>query len=122
VDRTTTACRRKQRRHRIAPDTNARVEFAFPHPGGARHSLPLVDLSLSGFSFRMSPELSWLETGTMIPEVVIHLGGCTLQGELLLMHVTRREGICGALFYPATDTDLIKLKSLIAGIEAVQTA
>jgi hypothetical protein len=40
------------------------------------------------------------------------------------MHVTADPDsryVCGALFYPSTDTDLVKLKGVIAGMEAAGT-
>jgi hypothetical protein len=48
-----------------------------------------------------------------------------MRGEMLVMHVTPRtpeKRTIGALFYPAQDVDLTKWKSVVAGIEAVQTA
>ena len=38
----------------------------------------------------------------------------------MIMHVTPERSACGALLFPMTDHDLVKLKSIIAGIEAVQ--
>jgi len=42
-----------------------------------------------------------------------------------VIHLTSHEmhsTLCGALFYPASDDDLKLLRSIIAGIEAVQPA
>ena len=53
----------------------------------------------------------------------IRIGECLIRGDLVVMHLTAESEarqICGALLYPATDTDLVKLKSVIAGMEAVE--
>jgi hypothetical protein len=55
-----------------------------------------------------------------MPDAVIHLGGCEIRGELVVMHLTPQtptRTICGALFYAACDEDLIKLRSAVAGME-----
>jgi len=114
--------RRVVRRHAITNAEHARVGFHFPGPGGRRCELALTDISISGLSFRYRDEISPIESGTSLPAVTIRFGTCEIQGDLLVMHVTRQvagETVCGALFYPAKDADLLKLKSVIAGIEAV---
>jgi hypothetical protein len=117
---TTTKCRRRQRRHSIAAGAEARVEFHHPFPHGESCSARLVDLSVAGFSFAVPEQLSNLEVGTTVPQAVLRLGSCVMQGDMMIIHVTPERGICGALFYPTTDADLIKLRSVIAGIEAVK--
>ena len=114
--------RRVVRRHAIANADQARVVFSYPGPAGRRCELPLIDISVSGLSFRYRDEIQRLETGTSIPSVTVRFGACEIVGDLLVMHVTPLapgETVCGALFYPAKDADLVKLKSVIAGIEAV---
>ena len=84
--------------------------------------MPLTDISVSGLSFRLTDELPEMEGGTTLSSAVIRLGRCEIHGDLLVMHVTgvgSDETVAGALFYPAKDADLLKLKSAIAGIEAV---
>ena len=47
----------------------------------------------------------------------MRLSTCEIAGDILVIHVTDERGICGALFYPATDTDLLKLRSAVAALE-----
>jgi len=80
----------------------------------------LRDVSNAGLSFSI-PELPFeFEVGDTLNSVRLHVGRCEMRGDLLVMHITPESGVCGALFYPDTDTDIIKLRSLISGIEAVQ--
>jgi hypothetical protein len=121
---TVTHSRRVIRRYPISRSEEARLDLVWPGPGGRHFDLPLTDLSVSGLSFRFDgeEELGGLESGTTISTVVIRLGQCSIHGDLLVMHVTPRptgQTYCGALFYPATDADLLQLKSAIAGIAAV---
>lgn len=117
---TTTGCRRKQRRRPAAGSGTACVEIQYPQPGGRQHELALVDVSVSGLSFSFEEEFPGLESGTDLSDVVVRLGDCEIRGELVVMHVTARgddRWLCGALFYAATDTDLLKWRSAIAGME-----
>jgi len=118
---TMTACRRRHRRHRIASEQRAHVELDFPSTSVEGNRCPLLDVSVAGVSFVLSDQLVGVEVGTDIRDVVIRIGDCVLHGDLMVMHVTPGRRVCGALFYPTTDTDLLKLKSLIAGLEAAQT-
>ncbi len=123
---TMTKNRRRQRRHAIATDNVARVEFDYPTPNGKKYAVPLVNVSASGLSFALDEheELAALEEGTSLPKSIIRVGDCRIRGELLVMHVTtgsESRYVCGALFYPATDTDLVMLKSVIAGMEVAGT-
>jgi hypothetical protein len=120
-----TACRRTQRRFSISQAATAFVEFECPPSSGNWLKLPLVDISVSGVSFGIIDELDSIDSGTSIGPVKIHLGNCEMAGEFLIMHVTPEGSgrtICGALFYPASDDDLIKLKSVVAGIETAGAA
>ena len=123
---TTTKSRRSQTRYSVLADDRARVEFVYPAPNGATYSMPLTNLSASGLSFglREGDTSVALEEGASLPDAVIRIGNCAIKGELLVMHVTTGPDsryVCGALFYPATDTDLVKLKSAVAGMEVVGT-
>ena len=121
---TVSQTRRVARRYAISKSHQARLEFSYPGPGGKHYDLALIDLSVSGLSFRCGEELPGLDSGTTLSPVIIRLGKCDIHGDLLVMHVTSgppSETTCGALFYPAQDADLLKLKSAIAGIEAVAT-
>lgn len=119
-----TATRRHHQRYSIGRAEADYVEFEFPGVNGRSYRLPLVNISKSGISFALAghDELALLDPGTMIAEVVVRLGDCTICGDMVLMHLTpdaHSRGLCGALFYPSTDTDLIKLRSVIAGMEAL---
>lgn len=120
---TVSQSRRVARRYVISNADHARVVFNFPEPGGRRYEMAMIDISASGMSFRYGDDAPDLESGTTLQEAVLRLGRCEIRGELLVMHVTPHptgETVCGALFYPALDADLLKLKSAIAGIEAVK--
>lgn len=119
---TRTDCRRGPDRHPLPRADDRYVEVEHPKPGGRRYSFPLHDVSISGLSFVLNEEVPFVDEGTSLDGATVRVGGCTLRGDLLVMHVTPEMApgsVCGALFYPASDEDLIKLKSLIAGIEAV---
>lgn len=118
---TTAKNRRGQRRYSVSGTDEARVEFVFPAPHGRTFQLPLTNISSSGLSFRFDEnDLVGLEEGAALSDAVVRVGACTIRGELLVMHVTPATDsrqVCGALFYPSTDTDLVKLKSLVTGME-----
>ena len=121
---TTTRCRRATRRYSIPENGTAQVEFDHPAPHGCHYSFPVIDISVSGLSFACSEEISGLESGENLPAVTVRIGGCEMHGEILVMHMTSRSStsrVVGALFYPAQDADLVKWKSLLAGIEVLQT-
>ena len=115
---TMTKCRRRHRRHRFAPGADASVRFVYPQPNGADIDRPLVDISTAGFSFTWSDELAGLDDGASVEGATIHIGGCEIRGELTIMH-TADGTSCGALFHPATDEDLVRLKTIIAGMDSL---
>lgn len=119
---TATRCRRKTRRHTISGSADAWVELTFPVDGGPKHRLPLTDISVSGLSFAFEAELAGVEAGTDLHDVEVRLGECVVRGELVVMHVTQHSDtrrVCGALFYAAGDTDLIKWRSALSGMGLV---
>ncbi len=120
-----TKSRRGQRRYPVALGKLARVEFAHPGPNGRCYDLDVTNISSSGVSFSVeeTDELTGLEEGTSLSGVVIRIGECMIRGEMVVMHLTGdtdSRRICGALFYPATDNDLVQLKGLIAGMEVAE--
>jgi hypothetical protein len=121
---TKTDCRRSQHRFTLVDESAASVEFVFPAPTGRHYSLPLVNISVSGISFLLQPDRApgGLEIGEDLTDATITVAGCSMSGELVVMHITEEAGraICGALFYPAGDADLVKLKSVVAGMEAAR--
>ena len=119
-----TATRRKQQRHWIRRHGESCVEFKHPGPNGRPYRLPLVNVSIAGISFALDghDDLALIEPGTRVEGASIHIETCELRGDLVMMHITPgtdQRGMCGALFYPASDSDLIKLRSVIAGMEAL---
>lgn len=119
---TLTKNRRRQVRHRIHGGTEVRVEFNYPNPNGRPISLPVIDISAAGFSFALLEQLDGLDAGNSIAEVTLRIGKRELRGDLIVMHVSEDRGVCGALFYPATDEDLVRMQYVLAGIEAVHAA
>lgn len=118
---TSTRSRRRQTRHAVQRD--AQIEFEHPTPHGRAFRVPLINVSRSGVSFVLDEQLadSGLDSGTNLPGAILRMGDCMIYGDLLIMHVTpgpQSQKVCGALFYPKSDTDLIKLRSVIAGMEA----
>jgi hypothetical protein len=115
-----TAERRKNRRYQLLPSLEPTVEFTHPGPQGASYKLPVIDLSNSSFGFRISEELNELEAGTNLDGAVLHMGDIRIEGDLMVMHVTQGQAVCGVLFYPSSDEDLLKFRSLITGLRAGQ--
>jgi hypothetical protein len=121
---TVTRSRRRQRRYAVTDQKTTCLEFELPGRPGRPVRLPVTNLSASGVSFSLDDvaELGGLEEGTSVPGAVVRIGECIVRGDLLIMHVSpdaRGGSICGALLYPATETDLVKLKGVIAGMAAV---
>ncbi len=114
-----TTCRRGHRRFKIHESREAWVGFTYPQPNGKLRRFRLLDISVAGFSFDCDSLESPIEVGTTVHDTTIQVADCSMQGDLLIMHRNDEDGpgACGALFYPATDADLVKLKSLIAGLE-----
>ena len=116
---TRTDCRRGPARHPIPRAADRYVSFEHPRPGGRSYRFPLHDLSEGGLSFELTEELPLADEGASLDGVTVRLGNCEFRGDLLVMHLTpdmAPGSICGALFYPASDEDLVKMKGLIAGL------
>ena len=116
---TRSACRRRHRRHRFRDDGSSRLEFVYPQPNGAQRDVALLDISPSGFSFEVPDELLSLDQGSTVQGITLRFSNCELRGDMLVVHVTRERGVAGALFYPASDLDLVKLRTAVAALEAV---
>jgi hypothetical protein len=119
---TTVKNRRKQRRYSTL-GVDSWVELSV---GSSTERLKVLNLSASGLSFLVesAEQVPGLETGAPIDGLVLQIADCRIRGDILVMHVTTRADsryVCGALFYPATDTDLLKFRSLIVGMEAAGT-
>jgi hypothetical protein len=64
--------------------------------------------------------LSGITTSTNLVDVVIRFGGCEIEGELVVSHVTRESDervLCGGRFHPATGHDRLSMIKAIAGLE-----
>ena len=118
-----TTCRRKQRRHATLGANQISIELTWPQSSEKRHQFSLADVSISGLSFAFEAELHVIQSGPSISDAVMRLGDCEIRGDLVVMHVTpqsENRTVCGALFYAATDEDLVKWRAAMAGIEAVR--
>lgn len=110
----------RDRRFALLQSRNARVQFAYPANCERRRDQPLLDISVSGLSFGLEHELPLLARGAVIHGAVVCVGECAMTGKLLVKHVTRsaRQFVCGAVFYPASEIESVKLNGVIAGISA----
>jgi len=121
---TRTPSRRKQHRYDVSGAGIAFVELTHPQPAGRPLRLPLCDIGVSGVRFSFTEELAGVDVGTTFAPVTICIGECRMLGELVIMHLTPVSDAvthAGALFYPASDEELIRLKGVIAGLDAAQS-
>ncbi len=100
------------------------VEFDYPQPTGKRRRLSLIDLSTAGLCFALPfYGLSGIELSTHLIDVVVRVGSCEIEGELLVSHVTRESDeriLCGGRFYPATESDRLQMIKAMAALESLQ--
>ena len=118
------ACRRKNPRFPLSPALQGTIEFGFPDRDGARCTMALLDLSRGGISFVLRHELPGLEVGESIDGARLSLGERVVNGDFLVMHLTpdATEGaVCGALFFPSEDADILTLRAVLATLEAEAT-
>lgn len=116
---TKTPCSRRDERHHLSPALKARVEFDYP--SGKRWRLELVDLSVAGLAFALDQGHPKMECGSHLSEVQIHVGESELNGDLVILHVTRESDsrtVCGALFHPASEKQQVKLREVIEGLNS----
>jgi len=116
---TSSRCSRRDDRHVLSRDLNARVEFDYP--AGKLWSLPIVDFSVAGLSFSLDRGRPPMECGSRLSEVKVHIGDAAIAGDLAILHVTRdaESGtVCGALFHPSTQEEQTVLKTIIDRINA----
>ncbi len=116
--------KRSTPRFRVPDSSGATVELDFPTGSGRTCNFPIRDLSISGISFLLPEDMASIESGTEFPAVKLRFAQTTLRGDLLVMHASPLSGgrvICGSLFYPASEEDLMKLKSVVAGFEVART-
>jgi len=121
METTVTACRRHQRRYRIPEGVDGSVRFTFPHRSGRDIRMTLRDMSRSGLSFHIDEDLDGLDVGDLLGGLEIRLDRHRIRGELLVMHLTpdsRNGSVCGGLFYPASDGDLLAYRALVGDLES----
>ena len=110
-------CRRRHNRFRIGDAEEGVVAFGFPDPEGHPCRMPLNDLSAAGLSFRLLHELPGLEPGSRLDGATVTIARRVIEGDLLVMHVTPEPSagaVCGVLFYPRDDRDILELRGLLA--------
>ena len=112
---------RVETRYPVSRAERAYVEFDYPQPMGKRRRLSLLDLSSTGVCFALPfYGLSGIESSTNLIDVVIRVGGCEIEGEILVSHVTRESDarvLCGGRLFPATEHDRLHMMKAIAGLE-----
>jgi len=104
---------------------DARVEFGFPRPQDPTCRMTVQDLSDAGLAFVLKHELPGLEVGDSLEGAMLRVGERCVRGALLVMHLTpdaSAGGVCGALFYPAEDEDLLSLRELLGELALRDTA
>lgn len=118
---TVKALRQRDRRFKILRPDRAAVEFSH---GRRDWRLPLVDLSVAGLSFVVDEEVRGLDVGLKLENVVVRITECEMRGDLVIRRATSQADWSthyGAIFYPAEESDLLKLNGVLAGIEAIRT-
>lgn len=113
--------RRLQDRHTVPADAAATLHFRHPAPNGKPLEARLRDVSLSGLSMVLPEELSDVQAGDIVRGIVARVARKSFRGDLLVMHVTRANeavAVCGGLFYPEGDEDLITIRLVVRALEA----
>ncbi len=118
-------CRRKSRRLSFPEGETWEVEFNYPAPGGLPCRMTLQDLSTSGTAFRLAHDLPGLEFGRTVRYATLTMNGRKVHGDMLVMHLTPDDSegsVCGVLFYPATDTDVMVWREALVELESKRSA
>jgi hypothetical protein len=113
--------RRLQKRYSTPADTDANLTFRYPGPNGQPFDAKLRDISLSGLSLVLPAELPGIQTGDILRGMEVRVARKTFRGDLLVMHVTPANeagAICGGLFYPDGDEDLITIRLVVRALDA----
>ena len=100
------------------------VEFDSGGPDAVRHRADLAEVSVSGVTFELEAGPSF-EIGAVFSNATLHIGGCLVEGELLLKHsepVRKSRVEVGCLFYPSSQLDEEKLSAVLAGLQAAKDA
>ena len=117
--------RRLQHRFILPPDADAALHFHYPPPNGPRLEARVRDVSLSGISMLLPQELSGIDAGDIVKGIEVRVERKTFRGDLLVMHVSPfrdQATVCGGLFYPEGDEDLITIRLVVRALEAASHA
>ena len=117
--------RRLQNRYTLPAEAGATLQFCHPPPHGPQLETRLRDVSLSGISMALPAELSEVQAGDIVRGIEARVARKTFRGDLLVMHVTNAGEagpICGGLFYPEGDEDLITIRLVVRALEAASRA
>lgn len=113
--------KRLQKRYSVSPDSGAMLRFRYPAPSGALFEARLRDISLSGLSLTLPEELPGLQPGDIVKGIEVRVDRMVFHGDLLVMHVTPENepgAVCGGLFYPEGDQDLITIRLVVRALDA----
>jgi hypothetical protein len=112
--------RRLQNRYTLL-ETGAALSFQYPSPHGPRLETRIRDVSLSGLSMYLPEELLGIEAGDIVKGIEARVLRKTFRGDLLVMHVGgngEAGSVCGGLFYPEGDEDLITIRLVVRALDA----
>ncbi len=111
--------RREDPRSRIPEFQEAEIEFT--GPDGTAHKWPLIELSLSGGSFRLPERIPGLEVGTTIKGSVIWMEEFEIHVNFAIRHVTRydrkKRYRCGVEFHTMSHQDRNEMNALISQLQ-----
>ncbi len=110
--------RREDSRSRISGFQNGDIEFT--GPDGTAYKRPLIELSLSGGSFRLPERIPGLEVGTTIKGSVIWMDGFEIHVNFAIRHVTRydrKRYMCGVEFHTMSHQDRNEMNALISQLQ-----
>ena len=119
------ANRRSQNRFTLPSDSGASLSFPYPPPNGPCLEARIRDVSLSGLSMVLPEQLSGIEAGDIVKGIEARVDRKTFRGDLLVMHVNpvaESPSLCGGLFYPEGDEDLITIRLVVRALEAASRA
>jgi hypothetical protein len=113
--------RRLQKRYTAPVGAEGSLRFRYPAPNGELFDVKLRDISLSGLSLILPSEIPGIQTGDILRGMEVRVARKTFRGDLLVMHVTPANepgAVCGGLFYPDGDEDLITIRLIVKALEA----
>ena len=117
--------RRLQNRYTLPMESGAVLSFPYPPPHGPRLETRIRDVSLSGLSIELPEQLWGIEAGDIVKGIEARVERKTFRGDLLVMHVGGTKDaptVCGGLFYPEGDEDLITIRLIVRALDAASNA